>query len=555
MTQYEVDYLNKKYELRLAEIALEDAQNAKDQVRLSRNADGGWGYVYTANQQNIDQAQQNYEDKLKEIQDLNYQILQETQSGILGLQKEFEDAIQEVDKKGLNKEETDRQINDLRNFYIQRAKNLGAKLDTALGNNRDVYDIWGNNKYGYGVSSPGNYIDYYSETFLGSLNPAFTSGTALANSFINQIGNINTPGSIIGDSYQSWLDYTNNTIEMLNSIGYAGEDFAETATRWMNETSESIDDATDSVHELAQAMSEELPTAMNAVAGVQSEWGPALERAEELIVNLGEALEGLIDKMNEYNDTDLKALDIPDSSGLSNRYAAMIGSSDGGSGGSGTGPSGNLPLTLKQQEQASQGTNYQKSVLNTVSFSTPWSSTRTTWTKSSYDVKEIKEALQSYWYQEGGWIIKWLKGQGQTIQDFYNITDINSFLRWVRNVSGVAFDTGGYTGRFGPEGKLAMLHEKELVLNQNDTLNMLKMVALARDALGQVSLGSSLIAQTAASGYASGQIGFNSQNISIEAHFPNVTDHNEIEQAFNNLANYAAQNAYNFDLSQRVNLF
>jgi hypothetical protein len=50
MTQYEVDYLNKKYELRLAEIALEEAQNAKDQVRLSRNADGGWGYVYTANQ-------------------------------------------------------------------------------------------------------------------------------------------------------------------------------------------------------------------------------------------------------------------------------------------------------------------------------------------------------------------------------------------------------------------------------------------------------------------------------------------------------------------------
>jgi hypothetical protein len=49
MTQYEVDYLTKKYELRQAEIALEEAQNATDKVRLSRNADGGWGYVYTAN--------------------------------------------------------------------------------------------------------------------------------------------------------------------------------------------------------------------------------------------------------------------------------------------------------------------------------------------------------------------------------------------------------------------------------------------------------------------------------------------------------------------------
>ena len=30
----------------------------------------------------------------------------------------------------------------------------------------------------------------------------------------------------------------------------------------------------------------------------------------------------------------------------------------------------------------------------------------------------------------------------------------------------IAYDTGGYTGAFGPEGRLAMLHEKELVLNK-----------------------------------------------------------------------------------------
>jgi len=64
MTRYEVDYLNRKYELRLAELALEEAQNSKDMVRLSRNADGGWGYVYTADQDNIDKAQSDYEEKL-----------------------------------------------------------------------------------------------------------------------------------------------------------------------------------------------------------------------------------------------------------------------------------------------------------------------------------------------------------------------------------------------------------------------------------------------------------------------------------------------------------
>jgi hypothetical protein len=35
------------------------------------------------------------------------------------------------------------------------------------------------------------------------------------------------------------------------------------------------------------------------------------------------------------------------------------------------------------------------------------------------------------------------------------------------------FDTGGYTGKWGSYGKLAVLHEKELVLNAKDTENFL----------------------------------------------------------------------------------
>jgi hypothetical protein len=49
--------LNAKYQLRLAEIALEEAQNAKTQVRLTQMAGGGWGYVYTADQNEVDKAQ------------------------------------------------------------------------------------------------------------------------------------------------------------------------------------------------------------------------------------------------------------------------------------------------------------------------------------------------------------------------------------------------------------------------------------------------------------------------------------------------------------------
>jgi hypothetical protein len=41
-----------------------------------------------------------------------------------------------------------------------------------------------------------------------------------------------------------------------------------------------------------------------------------------------------------------------------------------------------------------------------------------------------------------------------------------------------SFDTGGYTGEWGPEGKLALLHQKELILDKDDTSNFLSALGL-----------------------------------------------------------------------------
>jgi triphosphoribosyl-dephospho-CoA synthetase len=48
MSKYDLEYLQKKYDLEVAKIALEEAQNAKSKVRLSRDSEGNFGYVYTA---------------------------------------------------------------------------------------------------------------------------------------------------------------------------------------------------------------------------------------------------------------------------------------------------------------------------------------------------------------------------------------------------------------------------------------------------------------------------------------------------------------------------
>ena len=108
--------------------------------------------------------------------------------------------------------------------------------------------------------------------------------------------------------------------------------------------------------------------------------------------------------------------------------------------------------------------------------------------------------------------------------------------------------TGGYTGSWGPEGKLAVLHEKELVLNRQDTENFLSAAAMLRE-ISQMLDNNALVASLGMINLRAMTIDSPAdqilqQEVTIHADFPNVTDHNEIEIAIDNLINAASQYAY-----------
>lgn len=90
-----------------------------------------------------------------------------------------------------------------------------------------------------------------------------------------------------------------------------------------------------------------------------------------------------------------------------------------------------------------------------------------------------------------------------------------------------------------------MLHEKELVLNKEDTANMLDMVNTVRDLVTSIGSNGMLDKTILSAANAAGMIGPNNtsldQNVHIEANFPNVESHTEIETALNNLINSASQ--------------
>jgi hypothetical protein len=91
-----------------------------------------------------------------------------------------------------------------------------------------------------------------------------------------------------------------------------------------------------------------------------------------------------------------------------------------------------------------------------------------------------------------------------------------------------------------------MLHQKEIVLNAKDTENFLHAIEIVRQLASQIDLQASAMAS---GGWLNQLQSFNlndnqttlDQNVTIHAEFPNVTQHTEIEQAFENLINKASQ--------------
>jgi len=110
----------------------------------------------------------------------------------------------------------------------------------------------------------------------------------------------------------------------------------------------------------------------------------------------------------------------------------------------------------------------------------------------------------------------------------------------------IKLDTGGYTGEWASNlGKLAFLHEKELVLNKEDTANLLTAVDMIRNIAQVIDLNARSTSQAMSSAFSAGLVQETNRNfeqdVHITAEFPNATDRDEIIAAFDNLTNLAYQ--------------
>lgn len=277
LSQIELDNLRAKYELRLAEIALEEAQNNKTQMRLQRNSNGSWNYVYTANQDAIDKAAQNVDDKQKALRDLNEKNIQGQSEAILSNYESYEKAYQTIADKITNKEykdkkELDRDIQNL-SKYVTKDAYLRKQMESSLKE--------------LGIS--------YKDTLLGQIEGA--------DSLMEKNKQLEISHKDLTETLdEAWKDYEANLKTIAESAGTSYEKLGSDAKNLANDYIETAKDLEEEISKTIKEMQIELPKISAEILKVAKDWDQKLQGMIDKTHQLIEAIMKAIEKAMEMED-------------------------------------------------------------------------------------------------------------------------------------------------------------------------------------------------------------------------------------------------------------
>lgn len=489
LSQYELEIQQAKYNLLLAEIALEEAQSAKSTVRLQRDSEGNFGYVYTADQDQVAQAQQELEDAQNSLYNIALEGANDYTEKYSETLQEMYDTLTSIQEAWLNgeiatQEEYDRQMLAAQEYYYQKLEDYSSLYTVAVTTDtRVVKDAW---------SSGFSDMIYKTETWKEAVN------------------------TYSDEAKQTLVDWYAKVDEIANKTGL---DNIAGKVKAITDESEALKTALlgeDGKSGVIQAIKDELTAVSNLTGGY---------------ANLRSTIQGLIADYEKM----MKTINNAQNQQTNAQHTVSTGNG-GTSGGADTSSSGKIT-------SSNSGSS---------SNTAPSGTGNGTPTVAVGQTVTVKTSA-THFSRDGGngtRMRSFVPGSTYSVMDYdddeIQIGKNGIVTGWVKKTDIVGFNTGGYTGEWGPYGKLAFLDEKELILNEDDTANFLASMELLSHILEMIDLQSA----TAQLGgllttprYAEAMNEIIEQNVHIEASFPAVQDRNEIEEAFNTLINRASQYA------------
>ena len=649
LSKSELDIAKARYEVLLAEIALEDARNAKSTVRLQRDNEGNYGYVYTADGEQVDAAEDDLAKKnndlynlvLGQANDYTQKILQLTQERNAAL-KELDMAWAEgriADEETYNKlrEDINNKYNalieeDYESYYralywldqtavtdhteawgtsfqdvLDAGEDFKNETDTLMHETGETID-WLNNmrqeateeaKIGAGeleqqLEDLTEQNDALAKTMLEEVIPAseetLTMAQALTEEWIRQYDEI----MALIDAYLQLIDAMNaalNGMAGVNEEFDPNKDYSQTATQKFLETGV-IDNnviqqllfraqkeelngghndnwwTNDQILELMDIASRGDNDAMAFLQGIAGINGDQQYYTSDKLAELGITGEGY--SLEEYaKRIEENTAAISKANELAEEAKAQAESAQ----------KATEESTEKTDENTEQSANTAQSIQDTATAMTEDFQTLADETTEHFD--ETTQEAEGIIQEAADSLVEALHSNADTVSsavqiaaeiiarsikmaEEYAVRAESAAAEAVNAAASIpigtssspssggggknvqmAFASGGYTGAWGSSGKLAVLHEKELVLNASDTENILSAISLVRDFASAIDLraaASNISTGLSSPAYEAGSQTLE-QSVTIHAEFPNATNHSEIEEAFNNLVNRASQYA------------
>lgn len=548
ISQYDLDNARRRYELELARLQLEEARDAKSTVRLSKDSEGNWSYVYTANQDEVEKAEQNYEDKLYAMQQANSEYINSLSDQILALEEQYAEKLAEIRLDNtMSEEERNAAIERLNAYFAEQMEYLTNEGQKAVDNNARLFeeewityhnwtDAFGNDVQAR-INNQHDFMTQFGDTILGTY-----TGYGNFDELNAAMVQIAEEASVkMEEAYGALQAQVATAMEAAGiDVAHFGEMVHDTVNDQIVPSAQAAEDA---VVEMGKAAVDEFNNLADGVSAWQikytTEMQKIIQKNEQLaasVNNLAAVYANLIAQMYAVANAPVPKF----SNGAADQYA---NTGAGGQSASGGDPNSNDPEGNEKyldSEHWKSDHHYHWRVR----------------TYKSGRTEKIDKGRHK-WYLCDPIVIDSHHHSPTTFESAYCAVcgkkiSINPWHQYAsvdgQEVIIPGYDTGGYTGNWNSsQGKLAMLHEKELVLNKEDTKNILGTVELVRKLSQKIDLN----AQTARYAFNYHPIINNpkltdrelqvNQTVSITAEFPNAQNRTEIEEAFTTLINQASQ--------------
>lgn len=571
LTEYDIGLAEKALAVEQARIALEQAQNSKDSMKLTRNAEGNWSYQYVADEDNIAEKQQDLldaiNDKYEYVKSANQQALDD----LLQYEEDFWNKYAEIMKDvSLSDEERQSRIAQLYDMYYGEEGILTQAYQDSAQTQQDLNLVTAEQLWAIYESDQEKYAT------MTAAEQELIDG--LKNGTIKSYEDIQEAGQRVNDES---LDYWNTTARAMADAWNAddGMSIKSQVNEALKDCSTALADYGADVDAGCAAAGEDFTDVGNAIDDVSNAIDDLDGTTEDYIDNAEKLIDNYIDSLRELesqwkevksiveqNIDTMKKYELATNNATAayNNLTAAKSNSNNSGGGTSTNIADNDSYTITNDDglrtysvarQYDLGDDVYEVTISNGQGQTLTTSKGDKIQKTitiGEDYNSIDEAIND--------LLKQSLGSGEVSDaiadsniywlDNKKLWDNNSVLstKYARK-----FDTGGYTGEWDNSGKLAILHQKELVLNKDDTENILNAVEFVRGIAS--SIGASLLSQLAGMTNATSSIrpvgaDYLSSNVTnasnnnvynVTAEFPNAESVQDIREALLSLPNLVSQ--------------